>query len=74
MPLIPEPEPAVEKGAPSASKTNRFPEDRLLRGHGFVIHRRPKGKPAVWRRGKEIFTHAEAMASVRAAMKKLETK
>ena len=34
---------------------SRHPADIELRRRGYVIHARPNRKPAVWRRGKELF-------------------
>lgn len=46
---LPKPEEDVPKGSPSASTSGRFPNDQLLRLHGWVIHARPKKGPALWR-------------------------
>lgn len=56
---------------PSAEKVNRFPEDILLRGHGFIIRMRPSGRPAYWSRDGVWYTHREAMALVRRAIREV---
>ena len=56
---------------PSAEKANRFPEDILLRGHGFVIRMRLNNRPAYWSRDGVWFTHREAMALVRRAIREV---
>ena len=49
---FPPPE-VVDDERPSQCRTRRFPDDDLLRRRGFSIHARPRGGPAVWKRGDE---------------------
>lgn len=58
---LPEPEPDVPIGAPSASKADRFPDDRFLRAMGWVIHARPRKGPALWKKGNDILPVKEAI-------------
>ena len=45
------------------SNANRFPDDQRLRGFGFTIHARPRGRQAVWRAPDgELFGEKEALA------------
>lgn len=73
---LPDPEPALDKGSPSASRANRFPEDQLLRRHDFRIWGRPRRGPVRWQHcySHEILTHAEAVAFVRKLLAELEAK
>jgi hypothetical protein len=41
--------------------SRRLPTDQRLRRHGFAIFSRPKGRPAVWIRGKALFIESEAL-------------
>lgn len=41
--------------------SQRFPNDQKLRRRGFVLRHRPKGKPAVWSRGKALYIESEAL-------------
>jgi hypothetical protein len=43
---------------------NLYPIDQLLRKHGFRIHSRQLGKMAVWKRGEDFYTEAEALATI----------
>lgn len=45
-----------------------FPEDDLLRYHGFAILRRVPGKPVLWRKGRLVFTQAAALIDIRKAL------
>jgi hypothetical protein len=49
-------------GNPSAETRSLFPEDILLRRHGFKISSRPKYGPAVWARGGDRYEHSKALA------------
>jgi len=51
----------LAKGAPSASRENRFPQDRYLRAFGFRIHSRRNGREAVWVRNGQLFLQSEAL-------------
>ena len=62
---LPEKEPDLDKGAPSASNTRRFPEDQLLRLNGWQIYSRPKSGPALWRYGNAILPQEKALAIIR---------
>ncbi len=43
-------------------RRNLHPRDLLLRWHGFRVHSRPRGKPAIWERGGNFYTEADAVA------------
>lgn len=62
MPSIPEPEPDIPKGAPSASNADRFANDRFLRLKGWQIHARPRKGPALWRKGERVLAAGDALA------------
>src|SRR5579863_9532012 len=55
-------------GHPSTDDSTRFPEDQLLRDHGFEIQSRPKEGEAWWYyKGGDhcLYPHSEALAVVR---------
>lgn len=67
----PAPTENVPKGAPSASTSNRFPDDAKLRQFGWSIHARPNAGPPLWRKGNRIVPLAEALEDRRRQMEKL---
>lgn len=42
-----------------------FPEDDLLRRHHYAIVARAKGRPAIWRKGKRLYTQQAALIDIR---------
>jgi len=62
---LPTPEPPSDIGAPSASREDRYREDRVLRQHGFSIHRRRAGLPVLWQRGGKFYTQEAALELAR---------
>lgn len=40
---------------------SRWPVDQLLRRRGFVIHARPRNRPAVWSRDGVLYIESEAI-------------
>lgn len=54
--------------SPGAGSTSRFPDDDILRLHGFTIHARPRNGQPVWRRGKKLLFQRDALLLVRAGV------
>ena len=51
---------------PSRCRTPRFPEDDLLRVHGWEIAERRRGREPLWRRVGRLAVHSEALAEAEA--------
>lgn len=45
-----------------------FPDDIRLRENGWKIARRPRRGPALWRKGEQLLSEEEALASIYDAM------
>ncbi len=56
---------------PWANPLPWFPEDAYLRGHGYSIRYRFRRGPVLWVRNGRLVTHAQALAEVRAALRRL---
>jgi len=51
---------------PSACHESRYPDDDLLRAHGYTIQARPKGGEALWRApGGTVLAAREALRRLR---------
>lgn len=55
---------------PSASMTDYFPEDTLLRAKKFSIHSRPKRGEACWTRRGKVYFQSIALRMARSEIKK----
>lgn len=52
----------IPEGHPSEESRDLKPQDRRLRGFGFKIRERRRGKQAMWERRGELMTESEALA------------
>lgn len=60
-------ESALDYGHPSEDASKRFPEDQLLRQHGFKIYKRKEGEQPIWERDGRRFFESVALKLVDAA-------
>ena len=56
--------PTASEDRSSQASAERFSLDQRLRKHGFVIHARPKNKPALWSYGGAVYNEWEALELV----------